>query len=155
MNLQKAITFFLLLGTVTSCSLFHKTIDNRTLKEKVEAKDFTISITHSNPSNFLDSYLGNDLDLRFKNDSAFANLPFFGTRNTAPMDQSESGINFEEKMKDFLMVQYPVSGWNLQFKIKTAQYKYQLKIMIDKNGKSSVYVTSETRSPMTYYGEVQ
>jgi hypothetical protein len=129
--------------------------DNRTLQEKVESKNFSISITHSNPSNLSKSYLGNDVELRLNKDSAFAHLPFFGVLNTIPMDQNDGGVNFEKPMKDFVLKKNPQVGWNLFFKIDTPQYKYQVRVDVAAEGKTVIYITSTERSPMTYYGEVE
>jgi len=156
MKTQQSLLIFISILLLSSCSIFRKAIpDNRTLQEKVESKSFTIAISHSNPSNLRDSYLGNDVEVRMKNDSIFANLPFFGVANTAPMDQNDGGINIEKPMKDFLIKQNSQSGWNLIFKVNTSQYKYVFRVDIDNQGKAIVFVTSTERSPMTYYGEVQ
>jgi len=70
------------------------------------------------------------------------------------MDMTEGPIRFNGPVKDFSMTQHPVNGWSMLFKVESNPYLYQVDIKISNKGEAIVKITSNKRSTMTYFGEV-
>ena len=90
----------LFLVSCSSSKTLPATVDKVT--QKVQSKDFVITVNYANPLRGQQIYLTSDYDLRIKNDSAFAYLPYYGVAYVAPYGISEGGIKFSEPVNDYL-----------------------------------------------------
>jgi hypothetical protein len=155
MNTFKTMIIGLLILSATSCTLTKKSATvTRTLAQKVETKDFTFFIDRSVPDGIRPTTFRSDEILKLKNDNAFALMPFHGIVTGDPMKNDSEPIRFDGPMKGFTMTQDPVKGWKITFNIESNPYIYQVNIEITNKGKAVVKVTSNQRTTMTYFGEV-
>ncbi|HLP04558.1 MAG TPA: DUF4251 domain-containing protein [Paludibacter sp.] len=123
---------------------------------KVQSKDFSIRANYANPMRGSQLYLTSEYDLRIKNDSAFAFLPYYGVAYMAPFNPAEGGIKFAEPMEDYSLVPNKKNnGWFVRFKVNAREYNYVFSITIFANGNSSFTVTSYQRDPITFSGEMK
>jgi len=100
--------------------------------------------------------LTSDYDIRVKNDSAFAFLPYYGVAHVAPMNSSEGGIKFAELMTNYVIQpNKKKDGWVISFKVNAKEYHYQIYMNIFNNGNSTVTVNSYERDAITFYGDVK
>jgi hypothetical protein len=148
---------FLLLFFMTSCS-FSKTTPE-TINEvtrKIESKDFTIVVNYANPMRMKPVFLTSEYDLRIKNDSAFAYLPYYGVAHVAPFDPSQGGIKFAEPLTDYKVTPNKKSnGWDIRFKVKGRESVYDIIMSIFNNGSTMFSVTSYERDMITFNGEMK
>jgi len=155
MNTFKTMLFGLLFLSATSCALIKKTpTDTRTLVQKVETKDFTFFIDRCMPTGIENSTFRSDEILKIRNDNAYALMPFHGIVTGDPMKNDSEPIRFNGPMRGFMMTHDPVKGWNITFNVESTPYIYQVNIVITNKGKAVVKVTSNQRTTMTYFGEV-
>ena len=148
---------FIVLTFMTSCS-FLKTgpVSIQDLTQKVQSKDFTVSVNTADPLRMRQFYLTSEYDLQIKNDSAFAFLPYFGVAYSAPYGGGEGGIKFAEQMMNYSVKSNKKSnGWDIYFKIKDKDNVYEIYMNIFNNGSSMFTVNSFNRDPITFNGEIK
>lgn len=141
---------------LSSCSTTKNTIETvQQITQKVEGKDFTIKVNYALPMRMKQIALTSDYDLKIKNDSAFAFLPYYGVAHVAPMNPSESGIKFNEKLTDYNIRQNKKKdGWEISFKVKTRENNYQIYLNIFNTGSSTITINSYERDAITFYGNI-
>lgn len=148
-----ASVVLLYLSACASTKTTSETIQQTT--QKIENKDFTIKVNYAVPLRMRQIVLTSDYDIRVKNDSAFAYLPYYGVARVAPMNPAEGGIKFEEKMIDYLILPNKKNdGWEISFKVNTRLIQYQVYMNIYNNGSSSVNVNSHERDAISFHGEI-
>lgn len=81
-------------------------------------------------------------------------MPFHGIVSGDPMKNNSEPIRFDGPMKGFTMIQDTVKRCNITFNVERAPYTYQVTIDNTNKGKAVVKVTSNQRTTMTYFGEV-
>ena len=157
MKTQLIYYTFMLLFFMTSCSSSKTTLEIKNeITKKVESKDFTVNVNYANPLRMKQVALTSEYDLRIKNDSAFAFLPYFGVAYVAPYGSSEGGIKFAEPMTDYSITPNKKStGWDIQFKIKSKQTSYEFFMNVFNNGSTTFIVSSFERDAITFHGEVK
>jgi len=157
MKTQLIYIVCLMMFFISSCSSL-KTAPE-TIKEvtrKVESKDFTVVVNYANPMRMKPIYLTSEYDLRIKNDSAFAFLPYFGVAHVAPMNSNEGGIKFAESMTNFtVMPNKKSTGWDIRFRVKSRESVYNISMSIFNNGSSMITVNSYERDMITFSGEIK
>ncbi|MEI8087278.1 MAG: DUF4251 domain-containing protein [Paludibacter sp.] len=125
------------------------------LNKKVESKDFTVEVKYASPSNGGHINLSYGYDLRIKNDSAYAYLPYYGIAYSAPYN-GDGGIKFEELMADYTCVKTKkLDGWDIHFKVKSKENSYDIRLNMFENGNTTISVNSYNRQSITFYGELK
>ena len=94
--------------------------------------------------------------VEISNDSARANLPFFGTAHSGVAYSTESGgIEFHGTMEGVnLTVNEDKSKINLTFSVKSGRDQYNCHYTITGNGSSTLGITSNLRSQISYEGSI-
>ena len=125
------------------------------IAQKIESKDYTISVNTAYPMRGKAYHLSSGYDLKIKNDSAIAYLPYYGVAHTAPINPSEGGIKFSEPMKDYKITpNKKQDGWEISFKIDKGIEHYDVRLSIFKNASTSISVSSYNRDPISFRGEI-
>jgi len=119
MKTQIKATAFMMFVFFVSCSSLKTTSQFiHEVTQKVQTKDFTIVVNYANPMRWRQIYLNSEYELRIRNDSAFAYLPFFGVAYSVPYGGGEGGIKFTEPMKNYSIVpNKKKDGWDIRFKV--------------------------------------
>jgi hypothetical protein len=148
---------FIVVLILASCSSLRTTPETiREITQKVQAKDFTVVVNYANPMRWKQMYLTSEYDLRIRNDSAFAYLPYFGVAYSAPYGGGEGGIKFAEPMKDYSMMTAKKKGsWDIHFKVRGKEDVYEININIFNNGSATITVNSVNRDAIYFSGEVK
>jgi len=148
---------FIVLIFMTSCSFLKTRPESiQELTQKVQSKDFTVSVNTANPLRMRQFYLTSEYDLQLKNDSAFAFLPYFGVAYSAPYGGGDGGIKFAEPMINYSVKSNKKSnGWNIYFKINANDCVYEFYMNIYNNGSSMFTVNSFNRDAITFNGEIK
>ena len=141
---------------ISSCSSLKTTSES--IKEytgKIKAKNFTVVVNYANPMIWRQIYLNSEYELRIKNDSAFAYLPFFGVAYSAPYGGGEGGIKFAEPMKNYSIVpNKKKDGWDIHFKVSGKEDGYDIYMNVYINGSAMFTVNSFNRDAITFNGEI-
>jgi hypothetical protein len=147
----------ILLFFMMSCSSSKTAVKVITeITQKVESKDFTINVNSANPQRMKQIFLTSEYDLRTKNDSAFAFLPYFGVAYITDYGSNDGGIKFAEPMTDYFITPNKKStGWDIRFKVKSKQTLYDFYLNVFNNGSTIFTVSSFQRDAITFNGEVK
>ena len=149
-----ALVVLLYLNACSSTKTTTETVQQNT--NKIENKDFTIKVNYAIPMRMKQISLTSDYEIRVKNDSSFAFLPYFGVAHIAPMNPAEGGIKFEEKMSEFkILPNKKNDGWDISFKVNTTENNYQIYLSLYNNGNSIITINSYKRDAITFYGEIK
>jgi len=161
-NLYPMKTFFkqiaiMVLFFSVSCTSLKTTPESKNeITQKVQVKDYTVIANYANPMRGKQIYLTSGYDLRIKNDSAFAYLPYFGVAYSAPYGGGEGGIKFAEPIHEYSVKSNRKSdGWDIHFKIKGKETDYEIYLNIFNNGSSMFTVNSFNRDAITFNGELK
>lgn len=146
----------LLLLLMASCSSLKTTPEYmQEITQKVHSKDFTVVVKYANPMRGRQIYLNSEYDLRIKNDSAFAFLPYFGVAYTVPYG-GDSGIKFAEPMTNYTLSNNKKgNGWDVHFKIKSNDSDYEIIMNIFNTGSSTFTVDSINKDAITFSGDLK
>jgi len=157
MKTQLMYSTFVLVLFLTACSSTKTTSETiSAITRKVESKDITVTVHYANPLRMRQIVLTSEYDLRLKNDSAFAYLPYFGVAYSAPYGSSEGGIKFAEPMNDYAITPNKKSnGWDIHFKIRSKEDIYEIFMNIFNNGSALFSVTSQKRDMISFSGEIK
>lgn len=146
--------FLLVLGACSSLKTSPDTVSK--VSEKVNARDYVISVHMANPMRMNPVYLTSEYDLKIKGDSAFGYLPYFGVAHIAPVNPSEGGIRFSRPMMDYSAEQNVTKGlWNIRFRVAEGQLLYSVFIQLYDNGKATVDVNSYDKDMIRFDGELK
>jgi hypothetical protein len=147
---------FVVLLFITSCTSIKTTASKeQTVNSKVQSKDFIISVKSANPMGGTIINLSYGYDLRIKNDSAFAYLPYYGVAYSAPYN-NEGGIKFAEPMKEYSNTKNEkLTRWDIRFKVRDKSEGYDFYVNIFENGSSTITVNSMNRQQIIFYGELK
>lgn len=126
----------------------------RKIEEKVTGKNLTVEVSQAIPMRGRSINLTSMYELRIKNDSAYAHLPYFGVAHSAPYGGGEGGVRFDSEMEDYSL-KPAKDGWDIKFNIKSREYNYSVLLSVFKNGNSSISVNSYQRDPISFYGKVK
>jgi hypothetical protein len=148
---------FLLGLSLISCSTAKILPDKiNQIRQKIESENFTIQVNYANPLRGSQIYLTSDYDLKIKNDSAYAYLPYFGVAFVAPYGSSEGGIQFKKPVSDYKMKPMTKDkGWNIHFQVKSEYTTYNFSIQIFSNGQSDFTVTSFDKDAISFSGALK
>jgi len=147
----------MLLFFMLSCSVSKTTPETISeITKKVESNDFTVKVNYANPMRGRQIYLNSDYDLRIKNDSAFAYLPYFGVAYIAPYGSNEGGIKFAEPVINYTNTPTrKKDGWNIRFRVKSKDITYDVLMNIFNNGNASIDFNSYNRDAISFNGAVK
>jgi hypothetical protein len=148
---------FMLLFFMTSCSSLKTAPETVTeITKKIESKNFTVEVNYANPLRMKQVYLTYGYDLRIKNDSAFAYLPYYGVAHIAPYDCSEGGIKFAEPMTNYSVTPNKKStGWDISFKVKSKLSVFDVVMNVFNNGSTMLTINSYERDMISFNGDIK
>ena len=157
MKSQLYHAIIVMLVFVTSCSSLKTTPESiREITRRVESKDYAVVVNYANPMRWKQIYLNSEYDVRIKNDSAFAYLPYFGVAYSAPYGGGEGGIKFAEPMMDYAIKSNKKGdGWDIRFKVKGIYDGFEISMNIFNNGNSMITISSINKDPITFTGELK
>jgi hypothetical protein len=93
-------------------------------------------------------------ELELNQDSTKAYLPFWGRAYIAKIND-EGGILFETTADDLEIKTLHEKGFEVRFKAKGKEDTYQIKMEISKQGYTSLFITSNNKSHISYYGQIE
>lgn len=157
MKTQFMAVSFILLFFMISCSSSKTTPSAiNEITRKIESKDFTIVVNYAYPFRMRPVYLTSDYDLKIKNDSAFAFLPYYGVAQIAPYNSGEGGIKFAEPITNYSIVPNKKhNGWKIQFKVQSKTSTSEIFMQVFNDGNASFSVSSSERDAITFNGEIK
>lgn len=140
-----------------SCSITKLSpADINLLEKKINSGNFTVVVSCAHPLRMRNVFLNSSYDLRIKNDSAFAYLPYFGVARTARLGTQDGGIKFEQKMNQQQVVYNSNKKcWDFHFNVTDNQIYYSVDMRIFENGSTLLTVNSSDRDVISFDGQVE
>ncbi|MDQ2179430.1 DUF4251 domain-containing protein [Marinifilum sp. D714] len=93
-------------------------------------------------------------ELELNQDSTKAYLPFWGKAHIAKIND-EGGILFETTANDLEIKNLNKKGYEIKFKAKGKEDTYQIKLQVSKQGYTNLFITSNNKSHISYYGHIE
>ncbi|TKG97061.1 DUF4251 domain-containing protein [Puteibacter caeruleilacunae] len=121
------------------------------IKKLIDSEHFVFEAHHAIPRSGQQINLTSMYDVEFRNDSAFAYLPFFGIAYYADLDH-EGGIKFKQPMEDKEWKDEGKKGYSMKFDVTDTKDTYQLYLDISPEGYAILKVSPGRKSPITFSG---
>ena len=93
-------------------------------------------------------------DVNISKDTLVSYLPYFGRAYSAPLNPSESGLNFTSTNFSYTVTPNKKSGWDVMVKPKDNTDVQQFLFTIYDNGSASLNVTSNSRDAISFNGYI-
>jgi len=124
------------------------------IKNIVEARNFVFKAQTALPSSGSSRQLTSDFDLRVSKDTVVSDLPYFGRAYSAPLNPSQSPLQFTTTEFNYKVTDRKKGGWTITITPKDQQDPKQFTLTIFDNGSASAVVTSYNRQPISFNGYV-
>ena len=157
---MKQIVFILsIVFVLVGCKTTQLTPETLAVKQaiemSVEAKDFAMTFDQISPLRGRNIILNSNYTLEVRNDSVFADLPYYG-QVTYVRPGVDGGIKFQEPYQNYVWKSTSKNDkYEITMDIRQPDYQYRLFLTIWDNGKVTLSITSPQRDSITYYGEIK
>lgn len=157
---MKTMYLMLCVTTILQCSCAQQ---NKITSEKdsdkkpgelIAAKQFKFTAQTATPMSGRVIQLTSQYDVQLKNDTLIAFLPYFGRAFTAPLDPSKGGIQFTSHKFSYNARSRKKGGWELTIKPEDASDIQTLMFSVAASGYATLQVTSNSRQPISFYGNI-
>lgn len=141
--------------TATACVSSSSAQDkDSAIKAMVDAKRYVFIAQNATPMGGRLVQLTSDYDLKIRPDSVISYLPYYGRSYSAPLDPSQSGIQFTST--DFEYTQKPrkKGGWDILIKPKDVRDPRQLSLTVSESGNATLQVVSNDRQAISFSGYI-
>jgi hypothetical protein len=97
---------------------------------------------------------GDYYDLKISRDAVVSYLPYYGRAYSAPLDPTQSGIQFTSKKFDYTSTPRKKGGWDILIKTKDKQDNWQLSLGISEDGYANLQVNGGNRQAISFTGAI-
>ena len=124
------------------------------LATAIQQQRYIFNAQSASPTGGGTRQLTSEYNFKVVKDSVQSYLPYFGRAYAAPMPSDDGGIKFTSVTFDYTIAEGKKGGWTISIKPKDANDVREVTISISKNGYGTVQVISNTRQPISFYGQV-
>ena len=149
---------FVMIFIFSQCSTAQKNKGNKDseiFKNMLESKHFDFVAQTVTPLRGQFRNLTSLYDVSVSNDSLVSYLPYFGRAYTAPLNPTESGLDFTSTNFSYSITPHKKSGWYVVLKPKDNTAVQQFTFTIYNNGTASLNVISTSRDAISFNGYIQ
>lgn len=126
------------------------------IKMLIDSQRYKFEAQSATPTGGRTRQLTYGYDLIIKKDSLEAYLPFFGRAYSATIGSTDdAGIQFKTADFDYTIKERKKGGWDVTIKPKNAKDVNQIILNISQTGYTSVYVNSNNRAMISFYGYIK
>jgi Domain of unknown function (DUF4251) len=159
-NIPKAIVliFLFAIGHTTyaqDSAKDKKALQAQAIKSLVESKNFVFDVESVTPAGGRTRQLTPYYSLKIFGDTIKSDLPYYGRAYTAPLNPSEAGINFTSTRFDYKSSPRKKGGWDITIAPHDANDVRELSLTVFENGTASLFVSSNNKQNISYYGEIK
>jgi hypothetical protein len=123
------------------------------IKKILDTKTFVFTATHALPQGGSSIYLSSSYDLKIRNDSAIAFLPYYGVAYTTSYG-GDGGFDFGESIKNYES-KPSKKGTDIRFEVNTKKDQYRFFLSVSELGYATLMVGSNNRQQIQFYGTIQ
>ncbi|MEO8765877.1 MAG: DUF4251 domain-containing protein [Ginsengibacter sp.] len=124
-------------------------------KNMVDSQHFVFVANSVNPTGGRFRNLTSSYDVTFLHDTLVSYLPYFGRAFSAPLNPTESVLDFTSRDFTYTVSPRKKEGWNVLVKLKDNHEVQQFLFTIFDNGSASLSVTLTSRDPISFNGTVK
>jgi hypothetical protein len=152
---KKALSLLLILGVpfLAGAQTSKKQDKQAKIKALIESQRYVFSAQTALPMSGRLRQLTTDYSLKVGKDTVVSDLPYFGQAYTAPMDPSQSPLEFTSTSFEYTVTAGKKGGWNVQIKPKNTGVQ-QMNLSISENGYASLQVNSVNRQAISFNGVI-
>lgn len=119
----------------------------------LQDRQFTINVTSAHPSTFPPVNLTSPYFFRVSGDSVISYLPYYGRAYSLPYGGGKA-LNFSGKMDGYELSRSK-KEYNVKLAIENEEDRYLYYIDVFDNGHASILVTSQNRTNILFYGDME
>ena len=153
--MKKAIIMAVTLVLISMISLSTYSQVSGSMEDLVKNKGYKFLAQSANPSRGGLRQLDPGYEVIITKDSLQSYLPYFGRTYNAPLDPSQSGIQFTSTDYEYTVKDRKKGGWDVQVKPKDYKDVRILQFSIFDNGSASLIVTSNNRESISFNGRIE
>jgi hypothetical protein len=152
MNLKITLLVIFLAIFVTTAFAQEKTKKQKQIEELVNSKTFVFNATKAFPKDMKPVYLTSSY-MKFSPDLLESHLQYYDKANSGVRFGSEAGMKFEDKPEEFTVTKGK-KNYSIYAVVKRNNETYNLSLSVSFNGTSSLSVTSNNQSFISYSGDI-
>lgn len=124
------------------------------IKEMIDQKSYTFNAEFTTPMKGGRRYLDPGYTLKVRPDTVISDLPYFGRAYSAEYGSSDGGLKATSTSFEYEMKDRKKGGWEILIKTKDQKEQLQMVLTIFDNGSASLTVSSTSRQPISYDGNI-
>lgn len=125
------------------------------VRQMIKNKDYAFIARTVIPTGGRIVQLTSSYDMRVSKDTVVAYLPYFGRAYTAPIGNSNPGVQFTSTNFAYNVTERKKGGWEISIRPKDVQDIQQVNLTVSEAGSATLQVTSNNRQPISYNGIIQ
>ena len=125
------------------------------IKEMIDQKNYTFNAEFTMPMKGGRRYLDPGYTLKVRPDTVISDLPYFGRAYSAEYGGTDGGLKATSTSFDYEMKERKKGGWEITIKTKDLKEQLQMVLTVFDNGSASLNVTSTSRQPISYDGNIE
>ena len=147
--------------TFSECSTAQKNSEDKSdskklaIKNMVDSQHFVFVAQSVTPLRGQFRNLTSLYDVKISKDTMVSYLPYFGRAYTAPLNPSETGLDFTSTNFSYSASPHKKKGWDVVIKPKDNTDIQQFLFTIYDNGSAYLNVTSISRDPISFNGYIK
>jgi hypothetical protein len=126
----------------------------KAVNEAIASKRLHIEIKSMNTVHYGAKTVTPDFFLELRGDTLQSYLPYLGQAHTAPMTSPSIGLNFEERVHNYLVSKLKADRTQIEMDVKTEEDSYHYFIDVYDTGDTYIYVKPLNRDPISFDGFV-
>lgn len=151
---QRLIILLILAASFGACNKGQLPQQSLPVEQTVSSQEFSFVAQTANPMGGTSVRLGPGWDLVVRKDSLIATLPFYG-RAYAPVDMNGGGIRFDSRRFRYSATADGKGGWEILMTPEDVPGIVELRLSVSADGYGTLYVTSQNRQAISFYGELR
>jgi hypothetical protein len=124
------------------------------LKYVIDQQNYVFVAQSATPMSGRPRQLTGEYDLVVSKATIVSYLPYYGRAYTAPIDPTNSGIQFTSKKFEYTAEAKEKGGWNVRIKLKDQHEVSKMNLSITASGYATLQVTCPNRQPISFYGHI-
>jgi hypothetical protein len=142
------VTLLLILGN----SIQAQELDAAVVQNAIETKSYVFKPQSASPKRGGFRQLTPDYELVVKPDTVVSYLPYYGRSYSAPINQTDAGINFTSMNYEYSINNKKKDRWDITIKPKDVSAIRDLNLTVYDNGRASLRVNSNDKDAITFDG---
>lgn len=144
---------------VTSCVTQQERAERKAQMQKavteaIASRRLHIDIKSMNTLRYGVKTVTPDFFLELRGDTLQSYLPYMGQAHTAPMVSPPQGLNFEERVHNYLVSKLKAGRTQIELDVKSEEDSYHYFIDVYDTGDTYIYVKPLNRDPISFDGFV-